>query len=162
MSESGIYIEGLDEAIQILKRLDKLDRLKPYIKAAGAQVKGAIAVYPPSSAANVARPWKSGGPNSWYIRGRGPFWVVKSGEVRSKKTSETLGRKWTNEPMSGGLAARIGNNVSYGPYVHDPKDQASFHKNRGWKNTEQVADEQTDEVAKIILAGIEKILGGSQ
>jgi hypothetical protein len=71
-----------------------------------------------------------------------------------------LGRKWTVAKENNGLTVIIGNNVSYSPYVHDPEKQAAFHKARGWKTTEQVANEETDVVMRQLEAALIKDLGG--
>lgn len=149
---AGIQINGVSELIQKLERLERLSFLYPAIAAATLHVKGKIAKYPPSSEANT--------PNQrrWYQRGYGSKWMRRDGSVGGSKTSETLGRKWTTETANGGLTGVVGNNVSYGPYVQDAEKQAAFHAARGWKTTDQVADEEQKRVGQFILQAIEKAL----
>src|SRR4030042_2565195 len=87
-------IKGLDK---LLKKLDDLEGLKAAVRgmeAAALHVKGKIAEYPPASEANA--PKTSG---SWYERGYGTRWPGGG-----KRTSETLGRKWTTASRDGGPA----------------------------------------------------------
>jgi ABC-type Fe3+ transport system substrate-binding protein len=146
-----IRIEGLDRLRRQIKRIEDLDGVANAMKAAAVHVKGKIAEYPPASEANDPAQRK------WYERGYGPKWRVISGAIHGKKSSETLGRKWTTKAKDKGLTQVIGNNVSYGPFVQGDK-QAAFHKKRGWKTTEQIAEEEKDEVLKFVQAEIEKVL----
>ena len=52
----------------------------------------------------------------------------------------------------------MGNNVSYGPYVQDPDKQASWMKAIGWKTTDQIAEQETSNVNKIVAKAIERAL----
>lgn len=151
---ANIKIEGLDEAIKKLESLNRLNRLKPAFRAAAAHVKGKIAIYPAATLGNS----ESNPTGRWYQRGYGPKWKRKDGSIGGKKSSETLGRKWTHEALSSGIGARIGNNVTYGPFVHDPAEQTSFHKAHGWKTTEQVAQEESGAVNRIIKRQVGKLL----
>lgn len=149
-----IQIKGLDELLKKLDSLQKLDAIKPALKAAAVHVKGKIAQYPPSSEANDPNRRK------WYERGYGPKWRLVSGEVHGKRTSETLGRKWTTRSLNQGLTQVVGNNVSYGPFVQSAEKQAAFHRKRGWKTTEDVAAEEADTVNKFVKDEIDKVLEG--
>lgn len=159
MASANIKIEGMKELVQKLERIERLDAIKPAIKAAAAHVKSVVNVYPPASEGNQPKAaWTPGGPNSWYQRGRGPFWIVKSGQVHSKKSSETLGRRWTTSTKNNGLTGVVGNNVSYGPYVQDEEKQASFHAARGWKTIQTAAEEEAKTVTEFIRRAVEREL----
>jgi hypothetical protein len=142
-----IQIRGLDRIQGKLKDLEAMRPVKAALKAAGLHIKGKVNVYPPASEAN--RPRKGG----WYERGYGPRWYGGG-----KKTSQTLGRKWTIGERDGGMTVIVGNNVSYGPFVQDRDVQAWFHKKRGWKTIQDVAEQEADFVAEFVGKEIDKVL----
>ena len=150
----SIDIKGLDKAVAKLVKAGKLKELGGALKAAGLHVQGKINVYPAATEAN-----SPGNPTGkWYERGFGSKWQRKDGSIGGRKTSETLGRKWTvDQPDS--FSVVIGNNVSYGPWVQDPEKQTSFHAEHGWKTTAQVAKEETHAVMDFIRKEIRKVLG---
>lgn len=150
----GIKIRGARELMAKLERLNKLKVVVPAIKAATLHVKGKIATYPPATEANS--PTNPTG--RWYQRGYGPRWARKNGQAGGRKTSETLGRRWTTDYRNGGLTGVVGNNASYGPYVQSEQEQASFHRERGWKTDEDVINSEQDTVERYILRAIDKAL----
>lgn len=147
-----VEIEGMDNIRRMIDQLKDLKPAKAALKAGGVHIKGKIAQYPPSSEANV--------PNQrrWYQRGWGSKWMLRDGTVHGRKTSETLGRKWTVQTRDAGLTVVVGNNVSYGPYVQDADHQAPFHKARGWKTAQEVVKEESPTVVKFIEDELEKAL----
>jgi hypothetical protein len=151
---SQITIKGLDKLQGKIDDITSLRAIQAGIKAGALHVKGKIAQYPPASDANVAGPY----PKRWYQRGYGPRWARKSGGVGGRKTSETLGRKWTISQSYSEVSWAVGNNVSYGPFVQGAKEQAAFHKTRGWKDTDQVAEEERERVVGFVKEHIDKIL----
>jgi len=156
MSDASIKIEGLDRAIRKCEKIGNLDVVKAGLKAAGVHVKGKIAKYPPRT--YVPQPFKTFKQRAWF------FAALKSGEIEvpyrrgQSPGSEDLGQKWTVKERKGGLQVVVGNNVSYGPYVQGPGEQASFMKARSWKTTDQVAQEETAEVNRIVAAAVNKAL----
>jgi len=147
-------IIGERELQRKLRRLGNFKtELAPTIKDMGVHVKGKIAKYPPSSEANAP----AGVGKSWYERGYGTRWLRRDGSIGGRKTSETLGRKWTSRTRNGGLTAVVGNNVSYGPFVQG-SEQADFHKRRGWKTTDDVAAEENEFVLRKIQKKVDQIL----
>jgi len=156
MSDAHITIEGLPELLRRIDSVADMKRVSHAMRGAALHIKGKIAWYPPESEANMPR--TIAGTNrtlSWYQRGYGTRYIGGGG----RKTSETLGRKWTIATRDRGLTQIIGNNVSYGPFVQG-KRQAWFHKKRGWKTTDQVAKEETKHVVKFVKDEVEKILDG--
>jgi hypothetical protein len=147
-----IRIEGIEPLLRKLKSIDDLKPVKAAIKAAALHIKGKIAVYPSSSIANSETQGR------WYERGYGPKWRRKDGSVGGRKTSETLGRRWTIQIKNSGLTAIVGNNTSYGPYVQSAEKQAKFHGLRDWKTDEQVLDEERDTVTNFVLGYIQREL----
>lgn len=148
MANNAIEIEGLDKALRKIKSLEDMSAVSSALQAAAVHVKGKIAQYPPASEANL--PKERG---TWYERGYGTRWPGGG-----RRTSETLGRKWTIGSRNRGLTWIVGNNVSYGPYVQDEDKQAAFHKRRGWKTTQTVAKEEAETVNKFVKKEIDRIL----
>ena len=148
-----IHIEGIEPLLEKLERLDQLKVAINAMKAAALHIKGKINIYPPATEANSP----SNPKGRWYERGYGPKWNTLSG-VHGRKTSQTLGKKWTIGQADGGLTQIVGNNVTYGPFVQDPEKQAKFHKLHGWKTTAQVAEEEAETVVKFVKDEIDKAL----
>lgn len=150
-----VRIEGLAELLKKLKAIGELDQIKPALKAAALHIKGVVNEYPPATEAN------SPSQARWYERGYGPRWRLADGSVGGRKTSKTLGRKWTVKSSQGGYTWTVGNNVSYGPFVQDPDHQAAFHRERGWLTTQDVADQETDTVLEFLKMAVDSILEDS-
>jgi len=146
-----ITIKGLDKLTKKIKNIEGLKPVIAALRAGATHIKGKIAKYPPATSAN------SPSQRRWYERGYGPRWRRIDGSLGGRKTSETLGRKWTIGERDGGLTWIVGNNVTYGPFVQGDK-QAAFHRERGWKTTDQVAEEEADTVNKFVQEHIEKAL----
>ena len=148
---SNVTIKGLDK---LQKKLGGVNAaIVRGIKAGTLHIKGKIAKYPPSTIAN------SPSMPRWYERGYGSKWRTKAG-IRGRKSSENLGRKWTVSYENGGMTGRVGNNVSYGPYVQGPEQQAHAMWVIGWKTTDDVADEEIDTVLDFINKQVDKALEG--
>jgi hypothetical protein len=147
-------IRGMSKLLRKLNSLRELRGAKRGLRAGAVHIKGKIAIYANSSEANT--------PNQrrWYERGYGPKWLRKDGSMGSRKTSETLGRKWTTESRNNGLTQVVGNNVSYAPYVQSEENQAGFHKARGWKTDVQVIDEEGPRVLEFVKDEVDKELEG--
>ena len=147
----AVRIEGMEKLEKKLRKVQDKKTVRAALKAAGLHVKGKVAKYPPSSGANAPK-----GHGGWYERGFGSKYRRLDGQVTARKTSETLGRKWSVKQTRN--ETRVGNNVSYGPYVQDEGDQASFHKGRGWKTIQTVAKEEAPEVVKFVKKAVDKAL----
>ena len=144
--KSGVRIEGMEPLLHKLHNLENLQQVRPALMAGALHIKGKIAKYPPHSIAN-----SPGNPTGkWYERGYGPRWSRKDGSMGGRKTSETLGRKWTTAERNAGLTQVLGNNASYAPYVHDAEEQAGFHGDRGWLTDEEVLRNEGDKVLQFI------------
>lgn len=150
-----LTIKGIDELRAKLGALEAGKLLRPVMTAAVERAKSAIAVYPPASEANT--------PNQrrWYERGWGSKWMRADGTVGGKKSSEMLGRSWTTSVAQDGRSAEVGTKVTYAQYVQDRDFQPAFHKNRGWRTVQDVAEEQGPEIVKMIEDEINRILGGA-
>lgn len=152
MADTVITVVGLEPLIKRLGAAKQPQVIRAAMKAAGAHVKSVLSKYPPASEAND--------PNArrWYKRGTGSFWRVRSGEIHSRATSETLGRRWT--VRAGVYDVTIGNSASYAPYVHDAEKQTWFHAARGWKNTADVAESETGRVVDMVRNELMRVLQG--
>lgn len=149
-----VEIKGLDKTLRKLSHPAHIAAAKRGLQAGSVHIKGKTAKYPPSTAAN------SPSQPRWYERGYGPRWRRVSGGIGGRKTSETLGRKWTTASRNAGLTQVVGNNVSYGPYVQDEDRQARALKRIGWKTIQKVADEEGDTVVNFVKKQIDSVLEG--
>ena len=145
-----IEIQGLDRAMRKLTALKNREYVEGTMQASVSIAKNYIAVYPASTEANnPAR-------NRWYERGYGGRWRRRDGTIGGRRTSETLGRKWTTKVEDRGMTGKVGNNVSYGPYVQSHRLQAGFHRRRGWTTDEQAAKRQTPSIQALFRDAIER------
>ena len=151
MSHLTVKITGDEKLMRALGAdVEKaINRATPLIAKA---IKREIAEYPPISEANVPRGFGSAvsigtrkSANRWYERGYGPRWARKDGSAGGSKTSEMLNRSWAIGAVWKG--AVLGSKASYAPVVHHYREQASFHKRRGWV-TDKEAIERVDKTGK--------------
>ncbi|MCZ2459158.1 MAG: hypothetical protein LC128_05990 [Chitinophagales bacterium] len=155
MTKVGISIDTRELA-KIAESLDIMPAFKSGMYAAGIYLKGVISEYPSSSSANQPKPY----PGRWYERGYGTRYIKKSGGMGGKKTSETLGKRWTVKKSNAGMTVTVGNNTSYGKWVQGHNTQAQFHKVRNWKTTGDVADKEGEKVKTIIMDFISAKIDG--
>ena len=146
-----LRIEGADALIRKLGKLEAGKVLKPVIKAAAQDLAGRVAQYPPATEANQPKPY----PGRWYERGYGTRWARKSGGIGGRQTSQTLGRRWTTRV--GDTWAKVGNNASYGPFVQDKDQQASFHAQRGWATIQGEGEKAMEKALQKIGAEVERV-----
>ena len=149
-----VEIKGMDKLLRKLHNVAELRGARRGLAAGALHIKGWIAVYAPSTIANSP----SNPSGRWYERGSGPKWRRKDGSIGSRKTSETLGRKWTTASRNGGLTQVIGNNVSYGPYVQSAENQAAFHEQRNWRTDEQAVEKEGGKVLDFVKSEIDREL----
>jgi len=156
MTTITVHIDGIDQVINRITTVEQMRNMQMVFQAIGAHIKGQVNKYPPATEANSPHQFISGGNNTWYQRGYGPKWARKDGSVGGRKTSETLGRRWTVRAESNQVT--IGNNVSYGPFVQDKENQASFHEDRGWKTIQDVAKDEEPIVKAFVEDYFEKLM----
>lgn len=149
-------IEGLSELERKLGKAAADSTINAAIKAAAVHVKGKIAEYPDSTSANTPKQYAPGQWNTWYERGFGSRWARADGSVGSRRTSETLGKRWTIRTSN--RSATIGNNASYGPYVQDPQRQARALARIGWKTTKDVANAEAQRVLAFFVKYVDRAL----
>lgn len=134
-----IRVEGADELIRKLVKIEQLRHVKASVGLAAIFLKGKVATYPP-----VRR-----GPNM-QLQGnsekakamrRGFFYHLKRGDIQvpyirgASKNSEKLGQSWTVRRTAGGFNAIIGTSVSYAQLVQDREFQSTYHQWTGWITT---------------------------
>jgi len=150
MPAANVEIKGLDELKAKITRMSELRALDRGLRKGAEHIAIKVSKYPPESEGNYPRTVAGTGTIlSWYERGYGTRWMGGTG---GKRTSETLGRKWTVVQQMGTRALTwiVGNNVSYGKFVQDEDYQARFHKKRGWRTTQTVARSESDRVTGFV------------
>ena len=134
-----------------LRKLSDLSFLRPAIKAAGVHIHGKVSEYPPSTNAN------SPANRRWYERGWGSKWRRSDGSIGGRQSSEDLGPSWTSK-VETNTRAVVGNDASYAKWVQGGDTQASAMKRIGWKTTDTVVKEESDEVLKEIQKAVDREL----
>lgn len=112
-----------------------------------------VSEYPGASEANRPN-------HRWYERGYGPRWSRKDGSIGGRKTSEMLNRSWGIQRKRWGMV--LGSRASYSPVVHHHKEQAKFHKRRGWVTDKQAVDKmlRSGKMDRIVKAAVKRVLKG--
>ena len=146
-------IQGLDKLVTRLSRVASAQYMTGTMQAATEILRTDIAEYPPMTDAN------SPTRKRWYERGYGPRWQLVSGGIGGRRTSETLGRRWTTRVADGGMTGIVGNNASYAPVVQSARQQSRVMARIGWKTDEEVARKQTPRIVQLFKTAIERALG---
>lgn len=150
-------IEGLERLERKLEPRAYESAMEGALMAIAAEVQDKVAPYAPSTEANVP----SGPGSRWYERGYGPRWMLASGATVGRKTSETLGRRWSIHRASGRMKVVLSNIASYAAFVHSAEKQASFHKRRGWRTDRDAVNEvgRSSVVDRILHDAFRKWMG---
>ena len=137
-----IRVEGAEELIQRLTRLEQMQRVRDAIYAASLFLKGKVAEYPTrSSRPNMMLRGNSA--KAQRMR-RGFFYHLKHGNIEvpyrrgMSPNSEKLGQRWAVSMENRGWRGVVGNNASYARLVQDSQKQTSYHRHTGWITTRQV------------------------
>ena len=140
-----------------LSKLSNPRELAPTLGRLALDLKDEIAKYP-SGNQHRPQPFKTAKSRRFF------FWALRQGIIEvpyrrgQSPGSEDHGQSWTVKGLKGGLQQVIGNDTSYGPLLQHPNKQASYHKQTGWKDTDEVAKEQEKEILKGIQRKIDSIL----
>lgn len=145
-------VSGVQSTINKLRKIQPPLLFRHTLRNAAEMIKGWVAEYPPSTVANDP------GQERWYERGYGPRWLRSDGSVNGRRTSQTLGRRWSTSTSS--TKATIGNNASYAPYVQGEKQQAWYHKKRNWRTIEDAVREKKDEVLEFLQEQVRRYIRG--
>ena len=148
-----------EEVLRALDSLDKLRHLRQQVQRAGAYLMGKVRRYPPGDQ-HRPQPFVSD------RQRRGFFARLHAGEIEVEYKrgrspgSENLQQKWNVKISNGGFRATVGNNTSYGPLVQGPKKQTQYHKETGWRTTEDVLDAEEAAVLEMLNDGLTKDVQG--
>ncbi len=148
----NVQIKGLDQLVKKINNLSPPQSGKVKKKAMDQSVKvvrADVAKYPAAGQANSAA-----NGYSWYQRGLGTR--TATGLVYA--TSETLGRRWTDDVRKGGNEGVVGNNASYARFVQDADLQASFHKARGWPTVQEVVTDRSGDILEFFSLAYREVL----
>ena len=141
-SNQAIQIEGIDELIKKLGKVDGPKVLVEPMEWSVRAVEDTIKPYPPA--------W----PESTYRRGQDP-------------RSEDLGGRWTSKVQQSmsGVVGKIGNNASYAPWVqsHQFQNRRTDSKDRHmflgrWKTDLQAINENRKNIERRFKLAIDKAL----
>jgi hypothetical protein len=145
-----IVIEGMEELLSKLERTKAEKVWDQVVPIATQEIRTEVGTYPPETQANMP-PGNDG--YRWYKRGFG----VKTVTGKAYATSEKLFQKWYVKDRT--LETELGNPASYSEVVHG-KNQAKFHKERGWKQLMPVIEKWIPEIEKMLAKAADKLLGG--
>ncbi len=157
MASAGIRIEGLVDLKKIVRDVGSLRPVKAGLRAGAFHLKGKIAKYPRVSRRPVAQFWTN-------KQRRGFFAKLRSGEIDVpyrrgiSNNSERLGQSWTVQARQGGLTQIVGNDSSYGQLVQDRRFQSLYHKTTGWQTTDDVTENEKDEVVRGVKREVDRAL----
>jgi hypothetical protein len=116
-------------------------------------VKGNISKYPSDANAHRPQPFKTEKSRRYF------FWALREGIITVPyRRTMNLQHRWTVKGMKGGLQQIIGNNAAYGPMVQDPNEQTAYHQKTGWRTTDEVAREETENVLREIKKEVDRLL----
>lgn len=146
-------IEGMDKLERVLREFPEETnaQMRVAMQGGGEIVRGAVAVYPPASAAN-SPPGIDG--YRWYERGFG----TRTRTGRAYPTSQALGRSWNVEVKGTGTTIKgiVGTPVTYARWAQDRERQVWFHKQRGWRTIQDALDQKRDELQAYFAQAIER------
>jgi hypothetical protein len=180
-----IRIIGLDE---LLARLDEMQSMKPLataMKAAAHYLIGKMQVYPPQKTLTRAKVYGlkemtlkfiSSKGNPYTVKVQSPFqtekqhrwffWALHNGKLtvpydrgQGDGKSERFKASWAVKSQNGGLTQVIGNDTSYGPLLMDAAKQTKFAAAYGWKTTDAIMAEETEEVGRMVIYETKKLMG---
>lgn len=124
-----VDIRGIDALIAKFGRVQSTAWLRPPMQRSVLRIQREMQEYPPQR------------PGSMYVRGRG---MANAAGVVTHRTSQQLGKRWTTKIYQDGpyLTGKVGNNVTYAPFVQSRQFQARIHRGR-WQTDVQVVNRLT-------------------
>ena len=138
-----IEIRGTDALIAKLGKVQATNVLRDPMQRAVLRIQRDMQEYPPQRV------------GSRYVRGRG---MANAAGAVVHKTSQNLGKRWTTKVHQAGayLEGKVGNNVSYAPFVQSRQFQARIHRGR-WQTDAQVVDR----LARTIVGDFEQTIAAA-
>ena len=140
-----------------LAQLKDFKSLVPTIEAAANHVKGKIAPYPGGNQ-HRPQPFKTEKQRRYF------FWALGQGiiEVPYRRAqspgTEKHQQSWTVKGFNAGMKQVIGNDTSYGPLLQDAQQQTAYHKQTGWKTTDDVMKAEEKFVLDQIKKKVDQLL----
>jgi len=125
------------------------------ILAGAIHVKGKVAEYPPQAHLTRASVY---GQSFVSDKQRRWFFAVGIHQTPYRRTS-TLAKNWSINQTNNGWTAIIDNNTPYGHFVQGSEDQSLYHRAQGWKRTDEVAQQERENVIRMVIQAIEKAIG---
>lgn len=152
--EFEIRVEGAEELVAKLTKLEQMTRVKAVIAAQARFIQGKLREYP--------RKYPMSNPlirSNDRVR-RGFFYHLNRGNItvpykRGGPRSERLGTRWAIEMRNTGWTAVIGNNASYAQLVQGPK-QTAQHIASGWLNVDTASKVYAPRVEHEIRTALEQ------
>jgi hypothetical protein len=144
VSSVSIEISGVDRLIAKLGRVEGTRVLREPMQRAVLRLKADMQEYPEQR------------PGSRYVRGRG---MANAAGVVEHRTSQQLGKRWTSRIAGSGaeLTGKVGNNVTYAPFVQSRQFQARVHRGR-WQTDVQVMERNRNAIVGDFEAAIRRAL----
>lgn len=141
-----------DKIRERIVALESFAWVKPAVAQSALIVKGKIAQYAPATEAN------NPANRRYYKRGTGPVYRRLDGTLSIRRTSETLGRRWTTKVAANGMSAIVENLASYAGWVQHEETQASWHRRRNWKTDHQIIIESLPAIGATYLRNLSAAL----
>jgi hypothetical protein len=163
MGKQTFHIEGMDELIKQISNIQQLKGLKAILLAAGMTLKGKLSVYPAQKSLTRAevygQTFKTDKQRRYF------FWALKTGEITvpysrgDDSKSERFKAAWAVSAQRDGLRVVVGNDTTYGPLLMDPRVQSKFMAEIGWQTTQQVMDENAEQISTFAFTQLAATLG---
>ena len=148
-----VHITGDAELKRKLAKLKDFSGLPPILEQAAKDVQLVAKEYPPKRPLKVSQYWTPK-QRRWF------FANLRAGTITVPyKRTDVLKDKWTVKGSNKGLTWTVGNNTPYGPLVMGPGEQVEYHSGN-WKTTEDIANEEKDNVLAKVKAYIDRLLAG--
>ena len=140
MADVTIEIRGVDALLAKLGKAQATNVLRPPMQRAVLRIQRDMQEYPQQRA------------GSRYVRGRG---MANAQGVVEHRTSQQLGKRWITKVAQSGqyLEGKVGNKVTYAPFVQSNKFQARVHRGR-WQTDTQVVNR----LARTIIGDFEQTI----
>lgn len=146
-----IRIEGAEELISKLTKLDQMERVKKEIDHGARFIEGKLRHYP----AKKYVPNRLIATND-RVR-RGFFYHLKKGNISVPyKRSYTLQDKWTVQSRRAGWEAVVGNNAPAYKHLVQGKRQTYQHAQSGWLTVAQATSVYAPRVEGMIRSALER------
>lgn len=146
-----IRVEGVEELIAKLTKLEQLQRVKKQVRAEGTVLRGKMATYP--TRVYSPNPLIKSDPR---VR-RGFFYHLKHGDIRVPyKRTKRLGQSWTSYSSMNGFTVTVENNIPYAPLVQGSEEQVTQHNWSGWLTDKGAMNVYKPQIEARIMAAIEK------